>query len=105
MQAKIFFFKFNFWHECQALTLEEREGDNKKRVKDDGFKIVVITLEATPDSRLPLHQINQLELEVSVGRGGAGAKKLYTNFRVTPTKVELELELGCDNNINSRINI
>ena len=70
------FFKFNFWHECKALTLEEREGDNKKRVKDDGFKIVVITLEAKPDSRLPLHQINQLELEVSVGRGGAGAKKL-----------------------------
>ena len=24
---------------------------------------------------------------------------------VTPTKVELELELGCDNNINLKINI
>ena len=34
-----------------------------------------------------------------MGRGGAGAKKLYTNFHVTPT--EVELELGCDNTSNN----
>ena len=100
MQAKIFFLSFTLARVLGTYS-KGKGGGNKERVQDDGFKIVVVTLEAKPGSRFPLHQINQLELEVCVGgRGGAGARKLQTHNHVTPTKVELELELGCDNNID-----